>query len=154
MQPPPGSVRPAAATATAADAPTTCSEKASTVVEKIKEGQGKLDKMIGEMGKRIRTHKDISERVLAMKTELENLKKSQENIGAETADAIAKKEEALESINLCTANVNDMEKAMGGLLDTIEELKQQIETQDSEYDLTDTRLKDAGFPPRLDGRFD
>lgn len=110
--------------------------------------------MVGEMGKRIRTHKDISKRVLAMKTELESLKKSQENISAETADAIAKKEEALESINLCTANVNDMETAMGGLLDTIKELEQQIETQDSDYDLTDTRLKDAGFPPGRDARSD
>lgn len=138
--------------------PATCSEKANSVNGLIYEGKEKLDKMIGEMGKRIRTHKDISKRVLDMKTELERLRISEETLSATTTETLARKKEALESINSCKQNVDDMEKAMEGLLATIEALKAQIISQDSEYDLTYTRLdselKDAGFPPRLDAGFD
>ena len=83
-----------------------CSEKAGTVVSKIAQGNESLYEIIGDMKKRIATHKEISERVRAMKEELERLREAANNLPQPTTpDGIAQKALATAAIESCTANL-------------------------------------------------
>jgi hypothetical protein len=92
------------------------------------------------MQKRIATHKEISERVRAMKEELERLREAANNLPQPTTpDGIAQKALATAAIESCTANMSGMESAVDELVSTIRRLKQQIiEIGATDYDITDT----------------
>lgn len=123
-----------------AHAPDACTEKASSVVSKISQGNEALYDIIGDMQKRIATHKEISERVRAMKAELERLRELEKNMPQPTTpEGIAQKALATEAIESCSANMSGMESAVDELVSTIRRLKQQImEIGDTDYDITET----------------
>jgi hypothetical protein len=123
-----------------AHAPDACTEKASSVVSKISQGNEALYDIIGDMQKRIATHKEISERVRAMKAELERLRELEQNMPQPTTpEGIAQKALATEAIESCSANMSGMESAVDELVSTIRRLKQQImEIGDTDYDITET----------------
>jgi CII-binding regulator of phage lambda lysogenization HflD len=117
-----------------------CSVKATSVKSLIVQGNETLNKIIGDMQQRITTHKEISERVRAMKEELERLREAANNIPQPaTADGIAQRTLAMAAIESCTANMSGMESAVDELVATIELLKQQIsEFGETDYNITDT----------------
>jgi hypothetical protein len=117
-----------------------CTKKAGSVASKIAQGNESLYEIIGDMQKRIATHKEISERVRAMKEELERLREAANNLPQPTTpDGIAQKALATAAIESCTANMSGMESAVDELVSTIRRLKQQIiEIGATDYDITDT----------------
>jgi hypothetical protein len=133
--------------AAGAQAPDACTEKASSVVSKISQGNEALYDIIGDMQKRIATHKEISERVRAMKAELERLRELEQNMPKPTTpEGIAQKALATAAIESCSANMGGMESAVDELVSTIKRLKQQIiEIGDTDYDITRT-LEDITGP--------
>ena len=104
------------------------------------------------MQTRIDTHKQISERVRAMKAELDRLKEWERNMPQpNTPDGIAQKALAMEAIESCSANMSGMESAVDELVSTIKRLKQQIsEIGDTDYDITHS-LEDFKVPTPFDG---
>jgi hypothetical protein len=130
-----------------AHAPDACTEKATSVKSRIVQGNEQLSGLIVDMGKRIKTHEQISERVRAMKAELEILKDREKNMPQQnTAEGMAQKALAMEAIESCSANMDGMQSAVNHLLETIEQLKQHIREVDNidEYNLT---LTDEFKPP-------
>ena len=145
----PGPGEPVAAGAQAPDA---CTEKTASVKSQIVQGNATLNEIIGDMQTRIDTHKQISERVRAMKAELDRLKEWERNMPQpNTPDGIAQKALAMEAIESCSANMSGMESAVDELVSTIKRLKQQIsEIGDTDYDITHS-LEDFKVPTPFDG---